>query len=1073
MSQPASEQAPPTDADLIRASRSGDTAAYGRLYERHVGAARALATRLMRGPAEVDDVVAEAFARVLDLLHRGGGPEDAFRPYLLTAVRRVAYDRFRAESRQVVSGEMEAFDPGQPFVDPAVAGLERSLIARAFLSLPERWRAVLWHTEIEGAKPADVAPLLGLTANGVAALAYRAREGLRQAYLQMHLSGVTRQECRPVVDKLGAFVRGGLSAREAKVVSDHLDGCSDCRAVYAELADVNVGLRGIVAPIFLGPAAAAYAATLAKGGALAWIGGRVLWLRHAPKQQQAAMAGGVAAAAAAIAIALALAGHGMPAPHKHHVASAPPPASAHPAAPPPPRRHAPPKPPSVVPVQDHVSPTKQPAKPAKKPSPKPTSSKTPPPKTPPPTPPPPVTLTTHVDPVGALLRGSTGMLTFTVANTGKTAAKDLSATVGLPPGVSYVGGGSMGMAAPMTSSVPGGWSCGATSAGARCTHGPLGAGQTTTSYLQVAVSPTATTGVPPTISVNGGGKSVTATGGSGVVSQGLPAQFAADGRLDTIVAGNTLPPCWWWNFGWQPPSSSAAVSVPGPVLWAGLYWTGDGSPSQTTINLRGPGGSFQAIGADSVGSADLYGFPTYQAYANVTSLISAYGAGSWQAEVPANQTDAVADTGWTLVVVAQDASAPVGEAVVVDGAHAVSAADPSFRVPLNGLLPAGADAGIQTVTWNGFGYYGDPELSSYRETLGAEPAVDLSATYRPYLVGVVAATTSADSTVTGPSPYSGWPGSRYGGWRTGAGGVPGWSVQGCSWIGWRPHAHKPRIKSVSGNARPAPAPTPGGSTPAPTPSGSTPTPTSTGSSPAPTPSGSSPAPSPGGSSPAPSPTGSKPGSQTSSKPGSQTGQDGLLPRGVHPDPCPLCELADGLGSSRSAAAQPSPRVTDRVSQRAVAHASQPGAVAGGRPGTRQLGDVRSPHRQLRVRPDAGRKQHVVRRPDQLGGRGGRCPGRGQAGVNELAERAVAGAGNVHRASDAATAAVKHPGGKVAGVGQPDRPAGVTGSEHTAAPCQSGQPPRKPAHVVVRPGDQAGAHDQVPSREAGHHGPLGT
>ena len=37
------------------------------------------------------------FAKILDLLHRGGGPDDAFRPYLLTAVRRAAYDRRRAE----------------------------------------------------------------------------------------------------------------------------------------------------------------------------------------------------------------------------------------------------------------------------------------------------------------------------------------------------------------------------------------------------------------------------------------------------------------------------------------------------------------------------------------------------------------------------------------------------------------------------------------------------------------------------------------------------------------------------------------------------------------------------------------------------------------------------------------------------------------------------------------------------------------------------------------------------------------------------------------------------------------
>jgi hypothetical protein len=76
---------------------------------------------------------------------------------------------------------MEAFDPGVPFADPAAADLERTMIARAFASLPQRWQAVLWHTEIEGARPAEVATLLGLTANGVAALACRAREGLRQA----------------------------------------------------------------------------------------------------------------------------------------------------------------------------------------------------------------------------------------------------------------------------------------------------------------------------------------------------------------------------------------------------------------------------------------------------------------------------------------------------------------------------------------------------------------------------------------------------------------------------------------------------------------------------------------------------------------------------------------------------------------------------------------------------------------------------------------------------------------------------------------------------------------------------
>ncbi len=131
--------------------------------------------------------------------------------------------------------------PGSvPFTDLAPAGPERSPAAAAFDLLPERWQAVLWHTEVEGRSPAEVAPLLGLTPNGVTALAYRAREGLRQAYLQVHLQDVTDDRCRAVVDRLGA--RSGLSKRERLQIEAHLDGCTRCRTMADELADVNAGL---------------------------------------------------------------------------------------------------------------------------------------------------------------------------------------------------------------------------------------------------------------------------------------------------------------------------------------------------------------------------------------------------------------------------------------------------------------------------------------------------------------------------------------------------------------------------------------------------------------------------------------------------------------------------------------------------------------------------------------------------------------------------------------------------------------------------------------------------------------
>jgi RNA polymerase sigma factor (sigma-70 family) len=323
---------------LIAASRCGDATAYDTLYRRHAAAARNLARQLVRGQAEADDVVAETFAKILDLLRRGGGPEGAFRPYLLTAVRRAAYDRHRAERRQLVTDQMEAFDPGVPFADPAVADLERTMIARAFASLPQRWQAVLWHTEIEGARPAEVATLLGLTANGVAALAYRAREGLRQAYLQMHLSGAARAECRPVAAKLGAYVRGGLAKRDATMVARHLDQCADCRRIFAELGDVNVALKAVVAPVVLGPAAAAYLASAAgRGSAAGWVTARLARLGrvrhvakglHVAKGQHVAVVAASVATVGLVAAAVALGGHHGAAPGPVAAHRAPPPAAA-------------------------------------------------------------------------------------------------------------------------------------------------------------------------------------------------------------------------------------------------------------------------------------------------------------------------------------------------------------------------------------------------------------------------------------------------------------------------------------------------------------------------------------------------------------------------------------------------------------------------------------------------------------------------------------------------------------------------------------------------------------------------
>ncbi|WP_344008756.1 sigma-70 family RNA polymerase sigma factor, partial [Isoptericola halotolerans] len=246
----------PSDGELILEVRGGSLDAYGALYERHAAAAQLLARQYVTTVSDADDVVSDAFHRVLGVLQKGDGPDTHFRAYLFTVVRRLAADASRRARRTRPTADDGTFESALGSSaspeDPTLAGFENTVVARAYQLLPERWQAVLWYTEIEQMSPAQVAPILGLTPNGVSALAYRAREGLRAGYLQQHLTAEPADSCRAVNSLLGSYVRGSLSRREVIQVDGHLDGCGDCRALVLELADVAHGMRAVIAPLVVG-----------------------------------------------------------------------------------------------------------------------------------------------------------------------------------------------------------------------------------------------------------------------------------------------------------------------------------------------------------------------------------------------------------------------------------------------------------------------------------------------------------------------------------------------------------------------------------------------------------------------------------------------------------------------------------------------------------------------------------------------------------------------------------------------------------------------------------------------------
>ncbi|MGW4064716.1 sigma-70 family RNA polymerase sigma factor [Amycolatopsis sp. NPDC004747] len=257
---------------LLQRLRNGEDAAFGELFELHAAAVRRLAQSLAADRSEAEDITAETFFRVLQALRRGAGPRDYVRAYLLTVARRVSWEWHGARRDVPVSDDELTFRAGAG-ADTHARTAEHTLITTAFTSLPERWRTVLWQTEVEGEQPAMVAPHFGLSANATAALARRARQGLRAAYLQAHLS-VSRgpDSCRAVVEKLGGFTAGSVTGAEAERIKAHLHGCPSCRATQDELRDVCSSLRahaGVL--VLLVPAAA----SLGGGGALAGLGATI------------------------------------------------------------------------------------------------------------------------------------------------------------------------------------------------------------------------------------------------------------------------------------------------------------------------------------------------------------------------------------------------------------------------------------------------------------------------------------------------------------------------------------------------------------------------------------------------------------------------------------------------------------------------------------------------------------------------------------------------------------------------------------------------------------------------------
>lgn len=168
----------PTDEQLLTATGAGDLDAFDELVRRHQTTAWNIACRYLGNPADAEDIVQEAFLKILAAAPRYR-PSAGFRTYLYCVVSRLCLDWRRRPRPEACPATVEPADPsGTP--DDRLAGGERQRRLREGLArLPARQRLAVVLRHFEELSYAEIATAMGLSPKAVESLLARARQSLQ------------------------------------------------------------------------------------------------------------------------------------------------------------------------------------------------------------------------------------------------------------------------------------------------------------------------------------------------------------------------------------------------------------------------------------------------------------------------------------------------------------------------------------------------------------------------------------------------------------------------------------------------------------------------------------------------------------------------------------------------------------------------------------------------------------------------------------------------------------------------------------------------------------------------------
>jgi hypothetical protein len=440
-------------------------------------------------------------------------------------------------------------------------------------------------------------------------------------------------DCRWTAERIGAHRRGGLSHLETRQVDAHLASCAACRVLRADLAELDGGLRGVLATIVLGGSAGAYLGQ--RPGPRAVAGGVLVGVRG--RAGKAAAAIGAAAAVTVLALLATTASAPLDRDRASRSADsggtpvdagAPPPGAATPS-------------PAVAATSSPAPGTRRPGDRGRGTSSPPASEDAPADRLRPVGAPPAgsAAVAVSLEPAGALVRGRPGVLVVTVANHTANPAANETASPAADRSIAAGGGAAAPAAAPRrpapeptdsagpadptgpadagaSGSAPGfappatvprraaapatgplvaelalptgvtlrgadagdGWRCTSGEAGVRCTHGSLAPGRRTRAYVPVTVAADARP-EPPAVRVSGPTTlPATRTAAAGPGDSGRAAVVAGSWPASVQVGGNTLLSCWTVL-----PACAAARADGGGTDRTGTTDTADGTDNDDQL----------------------------------------------------------------------------------------------------------------------------------------------------------------------------------------------------------------------------------------------------------------------------------------------------------------------------------------------------------------------------------------------------------------------------------------------------------------------------------------------------------